>query len=626
MTPSTAFEPTHLGVFAADATTPTRAPIARMPLYAEVALSAPLRPSDDLDSRFADDDASAALRHADPESADDERARARIVAALAGELTRLLADDMRDELAADRAAKVEFLTDALRRARAQSGRPLRGLRPDELAHSLEAGIQAAAEHRDLTLNAPTPPQMATWSHPLGILATDHAGYLSFDLTRLPDSVYAAVMAAVEARRRDPGAQRDVAVWLYPMARNAPRFDALDQGRFADDAIVARLELEPPDLPSVVRNLGIPALQNPGLSDWRLSPVSFAGTPAALLGEDGCESLLPANVALQEFNFYQVVRVTNAQAAVPHEVAAQVRLGVVQEYRLAWYPVGHSLGQILYSLPLAPGESVKLAVIDWTRRDDAQRKEHTTLDEQLVHEEHRDRSITETVNAAINEYQHGSSFMGGLAESVGLGAGLGAGAGLAAGLAGSLGGSTASSSGTREIAGTTVQKLSDNVTQASAARRELNSTVVVHSTEAEKEAIETRTVANYNHSHALTILYYEVLRHFRVVTELVRRRPAVLVKMRTDWFPEAEAKAKAEAKAEAEAEAETNIRENRAALQAALLDQKFAEGFNALDRIAHRQALNPSPPPDGPASAPAKPAATCLLQVRDQNRPLVCKRV
>ena len=46
-------------------------------------------------------------------------------------------------------------------------------------------------------------------------------------------------------------------------------------------------------------------------------------------------------------------------------------------------------------------------------------------------------------------------------------------------------------------------------------------------QAEHEAIETRTVVNYNHSHALTILYYEVLRHFRVVTEFVRRRPALL---------------------------------------------------------------------------------------------------
>src|SRR5205085_28249 len=111
-------------------------------------------------------------------------------------------------------------------------------------------------------------------------------------------------------------------------------------------------------------------------------------------------------------------------------------------------------QILYSLPLAPGESVNLAVIDWTRRDEAQRKERTKVDEQLVHNEHRDRVISETVDAAVREYQHGSSFMAGIAGA----AGFSSGGVFSAGLAGSLGGSTSSSSGTRNMAATTVQKV------------------------------------------------------------------------------------------------------------------------------------------------------------------------
>jgi hypothetical protein len=98
--------------------------------------------------------------------------------------------------------------------------------------------------------------------------------------------------------------------------------------------------------------------------------------------------------------------------------------------------------------------------------------------------------------------------------------------------GSLGGSTSSTSGSPNVIGTTLQELSENITQASSSQRELLSTVVVQSTQSEKEAIETRTIVNYKHSYALTILYYEVLRHFRVVTELTRQRPAVLVKFKT----------------------------------------------------------------------------------------------
>ena len=40
-------------------------------------------------------------------------------------------------------------------------------------------------------------------------------------------------------------------------------------------------------------------------------------------------------------------------------------------------------------------------------------------------------------------------------------------------------------------------------------------------------LQTRTVRNHNHSHALTLLYYEVLRHYRVVTELISVGPALL---------------------------------------------------------------------------------------------------
>lgn len=163
-------------------------------------------------------------------------------------------------------------------------------------------------------------------------------------------------------------------------------------------------------------------------------------------------------------------------------------------------------------------------------------------------------------------------------------------GAAAGLAGSLGGSTSNSSGTRDIAASTVQKLSDNITQASSAKRELQSTVVVHSTQAEHEAIETRTVVNYNHSHALTILYYEVLRHYRVVTEFVRRRPALLTNIHGGiayrvtpappstqppyddiWWPA--------------------IYENREVLEAALLDVRFKDCFDIVERKRHHGFVN-----------------------------------
>lgn len=193
-------------------------------------------------------------------------------------------------------------------------------------------------------------------------------------------------------------------------------------------------------------------------------------------------------------------------------------------------------------------------------------------------------------------------MGGLAESVGVSAALSSGVGLAAGLAGSLGGSTASSSGSRNLAATTVQNLSDNITQVSASMRELQSTVVVHSVQAEKEAIETRTVVNYNHSHALTILYYEVLRHFRVVTERVRSSAALLVHYDQDPFSVTTAQHPFPGVDIHFRTYTSFLRDNRSLLKAGLLDQQYAAGFDAVERIEERGNEATHAPALAPANA------------------------
>ncbi|GIJ46082.1 hypothetical protein Val02_29680 [Virgisporangium aliadipatigenens] len=577
---------THLGLFIVDAAAP-HAPVSRLPVYAEVGLGAT---PGEVDPRFADDDLVTALRRADEESDDGDAARRRIVGTLAVEISRVLTPAARDTLAADRDRKVDFLTDALRGARTALGRRLADARPDELRGALKAAIRAEAQRRDLGVTGPDAAAV-TWAHPLGILATDHAGYLSFDLTRLPPGVRAALHDAVRTRRDTPTAPRDLTVWLYPLAAGVPPIDALEQGRFTRHAVVARLALTPPHTTAQAARLGFPALQRPDLVDWELSPVSFAVNGAAILGDGGCETLLPANVAVQEFRFYQAVGLRDPGAQPPGlgDAAALIRAGVVNRYRMAWFHLGHSLGPILYSLPLAPGESVNIAVVDWSHTTDAERTEDTKVDEQLVHSQHRERAITETVDAALREYQAGSSSMAGFAASAGASGSIGV-AGAALGLSGAIGGASSDSSGSRDLSATTVQQLSDRVAQASAASRELRSTVVVHANQSEKEAIETRTVVNYNHSHALTILYYEVLRHLRLVTELTAQSPAVLVKVRADHFAGTDLDA-----------ARTAVR-HQAALRASLLDPRLDPAFEAAQRWIRRGGALPPLPAAPPAPA------------------------
>jgi hypothetical protein len=446
-------------------------------------------------------------------------------------------------------------------------------------------VRELASRLAIAVNAlPPPPNLVTF--PLGLLATDHVGYLSFDLARLPAAVRASIVAAMNALQNASPFEDDIAsIRVHPFgAMNW--FEALEQKRFANDSILMRLALDSPAIPSDIANLGILSMQNPGLTDWRLSPASFATNPGALVGADGCETLLPANFAQHEFNFYQVIAINDAAAQPPLSGDAKdsIKVGFVNEYRVSWIPVGHSLGQILYSFPLAPGESVNLAVIDWTRRDSALRNENTKMDESLVHELRRERVISETMNAAIKEWQGGKSFMAGLADSAGLAYGA-QGLGVAAGHAMSLGGAIADSEGSRNIAVDTLQKLSENISQASAASRELNSTVVVQSAQAEHQSVETRTIVNYNHSHALTILYYEVLRHYRLVSQFVRRRPVVLAKARLGLVRSVQTIGKPRLEVR-----DDMLFENRGAVQATLIDARYAGIFEVMERVRHRATV------------------------------------
>lgn len=568
--------PTHLSIFVTDPN--TGRPVQRLPLYAEVAVPriAPIPP---INERFREP-ARAALINIDPQAVNDPAALHRVETAALQAFAETIDDISQVQLLSQPQERTRKLFEqAFKEVLESTGRAtMAGLSTVELKPLIATALRKVAPRMELGVTAEAEETGIIWADPLGVLTTDHVGYASFDLRRLRPDVQIMLADAIEARRKDPDAVTKLAIWVYPYGHPG-KFDALSQARFAFDAVVARFSMIWNTLPPALINMGPRALQNPSLTDWRLSPASFAASPKTLVGENGCEELVPANLALQEFVLRQVVRLTD----VPPNfgVPAGIKAAYVDEYKVSWFSLGHSLGEILYSLPLAPGETVKLAVIDWSWDSLTKRDETTKLTEEVLHQTHRDRTITETVKAGLKELQHGSSFMGGTASAAGGsgGANLGVvGLGAAVGNTWSLGGSTATSDGSRDLAAENVQRLNDSFSQASSARREINSTVVIQARQEEKESIQTRTFSNYNHSHTLTILYYEVLRHYRVTVEWIRRRPAVLARI-PENLP---------------FEDETNALLFRHLLEPSLLDASLKPGFDAMQKrrtIRLNQTLN-----------------------------------
>lgn len=572
--------PSHLSIFVTDPE--TGRPVQRLPIYAEVAVPK-IIPTPPINERFREP-IRAAIFVINPDGV-DPAARNRIESAVLEAIAETVDDASRDQLITDPNRVHDLFRQVFKQA-LDSTRQLNlaDIPAANLKPQFVAGLRRLAPEFGLRLTAEVENTDTVWADPLGVLTTDHVGYVSFDLRRLRTDVQVMLAEAIEKRRANADAELNIAIWVY-LYGNPEKFDVLRQARFAADAVVARLSMIWHTLPPALINMGPRALQNPSLTDWRLSPASFAASPKSLLGADGCEELLPANLALQEFVLRQVVRLTD----VPRDfdLPDGFRAAYVDDYKVSWFSLGHSLGEILYSLPLAPGETVKLAVIDWSWDSLTKRDETTKLTEDILHQTHRDRIITETVKAGLREVQRGSSFMGGKAHSGGGSGGVNLGViglGAAVGDTWSLGGSTATSTGSRDLVAENVQRLNDSFSQASSSQREINSTVVVQARQEEKESIQTRTFSNYNHSHTLTILYYEVLRHYRVTVEWVRRRSAVLLQKpgRIATFDAA------------------TLIGHRFLLEPNLLDPTLKVGFDALEKqesIREHQLLHNITPSD-----------------------------
>ena len=182
--------------------------------------------------------------------------------------------------------------------------------------------------------------------PLGVIGTDHTGYGSFDLWPLRHvQVVAALRQALdEVQLIGPGKRVTVELsqlLLLPFKDPTIPFDALAEGDLGPNFLCLRMDLDATMLEDRGEWPPMPAMQTPGILDWRLSPGSFSTLGALLIGEDGCETLLPSNLATRLIRFTQIIRSTVKSEAHPGRgqapgVTGEIRLGYVLQYHSEWF--------------------------------------------------------------------------------------------------------------------------------------------------------------------------------------------------------------------------------------------------------------------------------------------------
>ena len=84
------------------------------------------------------------------------------------------------------------------------------------------------------------------------------------------------------------------------------------------------------------------------------------------------------------------------------------IGAVLTYTQSWYTLGLSLGHLLHSVALAPGETTRIAIVDWNRKQSTSVSEDTNESEALSAQMEHNRAIGEITSAVATEAQSGFS--------------------------------------------------------------------------------------------------------------------------------------------------------------------------------------------------------------------------
>lgn len=361
--------------------------------------------------------------------------------------------------------------------------------------------------------------------------------------------------------------RELAQW--PPFRNA---SAILQEAYGINARIAGDPERPDDLIPIPRLYATERVQYDVIVLDQVVPESGVDSSEAVTHTHALPT--PSASALQDIVSAGGIDISDVVASA---LTARLAVGAVLTYRQSWYPQGLALGQLLHSMALAPGESTRIAMVDWTRRVRARADDDTIQSELLAADLARTRAMSEVTSAVAHEAQSGFSGSTSTASErqsgetsgqahVGIGGGLrtpgllesigtailgGEGASAQIGLGSTSSGTSsanstatttatgwASSSGDRNLNAEMQQNINDRTHQAANSVRNRRATTITETSQQESEKLSTRVVTNYNHMHALTIQYFEVVQVYRVLVELSRVTRCLFLPMKLVTFTHA----------------------------------------------------------------------------------------
>lgn len=218
---------------------------------------------------------------------------------------------------------------------------------------------------------------------------------------------------------------------------------------------------------------------------------------------------------------------------PHNYPQMGSLGVgyVLNMHQAWVPDGFALGSLLYSLVLAPGEEQRLVIRENKQSYElSDSGEATDSDSESYSMQQNDDSDA-AYNYALEQMSRGNSASDYKTEatthgwSVGISGSYGGMIGGSAGYSGSKStakgsaSSSAQQSNSHSEVSNTAQSFQHAIQSASNKISQAKRLSISTATSTQTDSVATKIIANHNHSHAMTVQYWEVNRRYRLETAI-----------------------------------------------------------------------------------------------------------
>lgn len=258
------------------------------------------------------------------------------------------------------------------------------------------------------------------------------------------------------------------------------------------------------------------INNEGLEE----PQDIPKEPTSIVGSNNnyCDFLLPNLRGEECTNIYNIEKSPDAkeiilEAPPMHAFKEQLEPLTVLEAEINKYKVctellGYALGDLVHSIPLAPCESVKIAITNNTVSLRNIRTENSSLSESLYNSTIFERSLRESFKSSINQ------------TGVLLNANF---------EINEIPISAIFQFNNRKIKGQYMQDLIDKFQQVANAQKIFRSAIVSEATQTQQGNVQTRSLRNHNHCHTLTYLYYDINEYVKVTTKHLASKKALLIK-------------------------------------------------------------------------------------------------